>query len=180
MTRSSCGRRKEGRGPTTSHPASYQERQRQECGVRIRGKQRQQTRDEVRDTKQHRVVRPRAGTPQPGSGRERHRQACHQKEGGACGPKLRQRVGGRGRGHCQQAPTGSKSRLLMSAILQESCLNVGNISHGGSIYTMETNKWYKSGLLFPPPRETAETRAHETRLLAFIPLCGFVPWRPRL
>lgn len=57
MTRSSCGRRKEGRGPTTSHPASYQERQRQECGVRNRGKQRQQTRDEVRDTRQHRIVK---------------------------------------------------------------------------------------------------------------------------
>lgn len=70
----------------------------------------------------------------------------------------------------------------MSAILQERCLNIGKISHSGDIYTMEISKSYKSGLLFFffPLLETAQTRAHETRVLDFPPPCASVPWWPHL
>lgn len=64
----------------------------------------------------------------------------------------------------------------MSAILQESCLNIGKISHRGSVHTTEISKGYKSGLLSFPLPERQLWGSHETRDLPFIPPCGFVPW----
>lgn len=89
---------------TTSNLASYQEGLGSEFGARIRGKQREQTRDKARDTQQHPIVRPIARTPQPGAGKDRDRPATRRKEG-LTGLKSDSGWGARG----QRALMGSKS-----------------------------------------------------------------------
>lgn len=83
----------------------------QESGVRIRGKQRQQVRDEIKSwdtTARVWVVKGRTG--------------CHQKEGGPVGVNKDSRWGRGAGGHCQRAPIVSKKRPTVKS--QQFCKRV--------------------------------------------------------